>query len=398
MSWKDRVKIPAKFRDVEFLIDTSELSSGRRAVMHEYPFKNEAPYAEDMGRRGRVFPVEGFVIGSDYLATRDAFITALEEEGPGELVHPYYGPLRVVVASFRVRESRNEGGWAQFSIEFKETVAEPSKPTTSIDAPARAVTSAATAKAASGQEFLAKFTVLTTFKDSVVGALRSASAAVNGVLATSGAAAQEVASVTKRITDLTANAAALADTPDALLASLTDLFEATSAALATSAQLLNPSGKLLSLFSFDPGTRPPSTTPNRLTEQVNFDATQHLIQRLALIESVLAAVSQTFESYDDAVNVRLAITDALDAHVDAVADDTYPSLEQLRADLIEAVPGDSKDLPHLIEYTPRVQVPSLVVAHTLYGNLDREEDIIQRNKLSAPGFIPARVALEVLSE
>jgi prophage DNA circulation protein len=127
MSWRDQMG-PATFRGVPFFVDTAERSGGRRTVKHEYPNRDE-PFIEDMGRRAGSYPVEGYVLGADYLAARNALIAALETEGPGELVHPYYGTLRVICSTFRVREAAGEGGVARLSIEFEQTTATPIQPT-----------------------------------------------------------------------------------------------------------------------------------------------------------------------------------------------------------------------------------------------------------------------------
>ena len=61
MSWKDELR-PASFRGVEFFIDVSQKSLGRRAVLHEFP-NRETPYTEDMGRVAEGFEIEGHVLG-----------------------------------------------------------------------------------------------------------------------------------------------------------------------------------------------------------------------------------------------------------------------------------------------------------------------------------------------
>ena len=40
-------------------------------------------------------------------------------------------------------------------------------------------------------------------------------------------------------------------------------------------------------------------------------------------------------------------------------------------------------------YQPRLAVPSLVLAHRLYGDALRGSEIVTRNKLRHPGFVPA---------
>lgn len=394
-AWRDRLG-PASFRGVPFFVESSERTGGRRGVDQEFPFRDDAPYVEDLGRKGRTFPLEGFVIGSDYMSDRDALIDALEAEGPGELVHPYYGTIRVSAGSFRVRETTNEGGMARFSFEFRETSTAPAQPTVSVDAPAALVATAAAARAAAGAEFLAKFNALSTLKASVTAGIRTVSGAVGSVLATIDAGGQELAALAGQVNGLTSQAAGLASAPVGLVASLVATFEGLGSGLRLSVEA-NAYAVMLGLYLLNIGDRPPATTPARVIERQNFDALQALVQRLVLIEASVIAVAQTFDSYEDAVIARTSITDLMDAHAYATADDFYPTLQEIRGDLVTAVPGDALELPHLISYTPRAVVPSLVLAHRLYGNLEREQDLIARNKIANPGIIAGGMKLEVLS-
>lgn len=88
--------LPASFRGVPFGVSDERGSAGRRGRVHEYPFR-DMPYAEDLGRRARRWQVTGFVLGDDAALQRNALITACEQKGPGILIHPTLGLLRVQV-------------------------------------------------------------------------------------------------------------------------------------------------------------------------------------------------------------------------------------------------------------------------------------------------------------
>jgi prophage DNA circulation protein len=346
---------PARFRGVPFHVGTSEMSGGRRVVRHEYPQRDE-PFAEDMGRKARTFPVEGYVLGDDYLEQMAALITALEEPGVGELVHPYHGTRRVAVADFRVRQTVDRGGMAEFSVEFVETPAQPAQPVAVVDTAVQLATSAETAREASEADFLAQYTAGATLTASVSGALTAATAKIDSILSTVALEEQQLATLKKRLADFEASTAALLDEPEDLFAELSSLVE-----------LLTDVEGLLALYGFDPGVRPPATTANREIERANFDALQAAVQRLAVIAAAELAPDEGFDSYEDAVSTRAQITDLLDEQAETATDDAYPALVQLRADLVRAVPGPDSDLPHLLSHTPSVTVPSLVLAHRRTG-------------------------------
>lgn len=85
----------ASFRGVTFHVEGSSISAGRRTVTHQFPMRDE-PFTEDLGRGARSYQVSGFVLGDDYIDQVQRLRAVLEEPGPGTLVHPELGEMRVV--------------------------------------------------------------------------------------------------------------------------------------------------------------------------------------------------------------------------------------------------------------------------------------------------------------
>lgn len=119
MAHRDNIQ-PSSFRGVPFEVESIQGTHGRRSVTHKYP-KRDKSFSEDLGRETRRFTFEGFVVGHDYLIKKNNLINAIESSnGPGELIHPFFGRISVVVISFNVRESKSEGGSAHFSFVCEE--------------------------------------------------------------------------------------------------------------------------------------------------------------------------------------------------------------------------------------------------------------------------------------
>jgi prophage DNA circulation protein len=383
MSWRDHVG-PARFRNVPFHVAVAEVSGGRRTVKHEFPGQS-LPYVEDLGQKGRDFTVEGYVVGDDYLSLRDALLEALEAEGPGELVHPYHGRRRVAVVNYRVRESSDSGGMAVFSIEFSETPDAPPQPSTAPDVKGVVRSSASKARAAVEAEFLSSYAPGPQ-PVSLVGALTGAARALDAALSGITLDGQALATLRRSTEALLGGALSLAGKPGSLVARLSALLTG-----------FEEWRSLLPVYSFDPGPRPVGMTAVRRREQASFDALRRLTQRLVVLRSVELMMDESFDSYDAGIAARNILSGLLDEQVEVAADDTYPALLQLRADLVRAVPGPSEDLPRLSKHTPSATLTSLVLAHQLYGELSLEADLISRNRISHPAFILGGRELEVLS-
>jgi prophage DNA circulation protein len=121
--------IPGSFRGVPFLFDASQYQPGRRVALHEYPtpgLPDKAPYPEDLGRKARQFSLTVFVMESapgaaDWGPQRDALIAAIEQPGPGTLIHPIWGRMSgQVIGQAQVAESTREIGCVNFTIPFVE--------------------------------------------------------------------------------------------------------------------------------------------------------------------------------------------------------------------------------------------------------------------------------------
>lgn len=394
MSWRD-LQGEATFRGVAFRVVSRERGGGRRLAVHEFPFSEAAPYAEDLGAKGQRIPVEGYVAGAEYLTARNALIDALNLAGPGELVHPAHGTVRVAVDGFRVRESTDEGGIARFSIDFVETSGA-LNPTTSVTTPAAVTAAVTTTRAALSTQFLSDFVRLPMFATSAADALTAMTRAIDGVVAAHDLGAQQVAGLLDTLSNLRASASTLVNSPEATLAGTLAVFDELGSALLESVD--RPRQAILSLYNAPLGDRPPAPTPARAIEQQNFDALTELVQRCVLAHASTAIALEVFDSYEAARAARQELVDLIDAHAEATSDDTFPALQGLQAAIVSAVPGEGRDLPHLRTYVAPATVPSLVLAYRLYGSLDREADLIARNRVADPGRIPGGVALEVLSE
>lgn len=128
-AWRQYL-MPASFGPARFYVDTNVRESARRIVQHEFP-KRDVPYAEDMGRRARMFNVRGYCIvyprdtddplkKKNYIPARDLLITALETEGPAILQLPLLGALNVSCPSYRITEEDKLGGYCVFDMTFAE--------------------------------------------------------------------------------------------------------------------------------------------------------------------------------------------------------------------------------------------------------------------------------------
>lgn len=405
MTWREdlrrvtlgnKVLVGASFRGVPFLVESVERSGGRRAVVHEFPLRDE-PFAEDLGRKARTFRIEGYVLGDDYLVQLDALLVALEDKsGPGALKHPYKGELSAMCTGLNVRQSRADGGIAMLALEFAETPAQAPTPAIVADAPGKVAAAATRAIVASRGELLERFGVagMPAFAlASASGALSKATAGVGKLLAPAITSAQELAVLTGKVAVVTAQASSLIRAPgdafDALHGAITGLTGAIAAAPRAVV------GALADAYGIDLGAAVAPLTATRAREAANQTALVGALRQVFAIEAARLTPTVPFESIDDASAVRDRVAAMLDEQARGAGDTAYPGLVTLRAELLRAVPG--VDLfTRIVTVHRSTATPSLLLAYQLYGSVKLEADILARNRIRNPAFVAGD--LQVLSD
>ena len=410
MAWRDelgsvtlddgRELVAGSFRGVVFRTVGGEVRVGRRNAVTEFPGRDD-PFTQDIGRRGRRYPVEAYVIGANYLAERDLVIKAFETKGPGELIHPRYGVRQVALeGEATIKETLDKGGMAVITVTFVEHGANtfPSAVGNTISK-VEATTNAA--DDATQEAFAEEFSVA---GPSVLAeqAIKGLSTKVAGILKT----AQQVTSVdgltgiVGQVGGLSGNLSALIRTPVALVQGLRSIY---ATLVQDVARPLTAFYELQWVFSSNLRTAvtamPGSTRARSL---VNNMASADLQRRLALsnqarVLAVAIADTDTVTTSDQATGLR----DALVRQIDTELEDYDPPMEvadalvQMRAAVVRDVAARAEFLMQRSTYTPKTVLPALVLAHRIYQDATRADELVDRNDVRNPAFIPVR-ALEIL--
>ncbi|EKZ3018443.1 DNA circularization protein [Salmonella enterica] len=104
------------FRNVPFLVYKEQRErGGRNIVKREYPLR-ESGGADDLGPKLPAFTFTVIVQGDNAQAQRKALRDALYAPGAGELIHPDYGTLNVLIDSFESRYNVSEQRVVEFTI------------------------------------------------------------------------------------------------------------------------------------------------------------------------------------------------------------------------------------------------------------------------------------------
>jgi prophage DNA circulation protein len=399
MSLKDTLR-PASFRGVPFLVTSAEGEFGRRNSTHEYP-KRDDPYTEDMGRKADGFTFTAYLLGDDTSTTRRALIAAIrDKDTPGALVHPAYGTVQVIPGPCRHRIEFNEDRIEYFELSFSESGINkfpgPVADTQSAVSDAGETLIATLVTAFSNIFSVASLPQFVSDHAQAIGAdiakAITAQTSLKSVIADEAAdLLTDVGAFSSNLSSLVTSPAIFADQASDLVLRIRDVYSDPVDALIAYKALMT-FGSTYQAIS--------QTTSTRRQQAKNMAQVVGAAKRSALIGMGKAMTEINFASYDDAVAARNLFQDYAEIELlalgDTNEDQTYLDLDGFRAQVVNDVTSRAANLKRIKTiYLGRV-LPALVVSYNLYKTADRDDEIVQRNKVRHPGFLPAGKALQVL--
>lgn len=395
----------ARFRGIDLIVLSSSRAGGRRLDVHEFA-RRDLPYTEDMGRSARVFTLRGIVAGADHDLEAERLEAAFEKDGPGELVLPHRAPIQVAVRSYTFEEPDREERIQRFEAEFVEAGLAVT-PTPRANTAGKVESQADAAIAAAKARFEKVFSIdgeTGAAVQRIVGVARSAADAISTAfeyLKAGQAASEEIAEYARQVDEFKRDVSGSIVDAAAMAGTLQDrLDDLLSLPLAP----INVYRRLADVVEFgadlaDPGLE----TAARRSFARNQTALVSLVQQTATMVRARALSRITFESSSDAAELRDEIAAELSAAIlvasDAFADEQAGALRALRTAVIRDLDARSVRLPARVVYTVPAQVPAIVIAQRLYGDVAREAEIVARNRrlILHPGRVPYGAALEVLA-
>lgn len=398
MSWREQLK-KASFKGIPFKVDTNEVEGGQRVAVHEYPFRNGV-FPQPLGLRGDQFTVRAFLIGDNYIANRDALIKAVKDYATGTLILPTQASRKVQAMSYRNGYDSSQGGIEFVDMTFVEAglaIYPTQIVSTGTNVNASAAQAISTLKASFGKNFATlgnQDFVVTAAQALTTSASSSILQAIKSGSIISAASAQMTAAVNA----FNANVPTYLQNPLLMAGQLASLVAQVSTVYSLPVNLYAAYKNLLN-FGIGLPTVAPITT-QKAQQAANQTALVSFVQQNALVGMANASAQINFDSYNDAVSLRDELADLMDDQLIALGatgdDDSYNDLNALRAAVIQDITTRAANLARIRTVTLNQSIPALVLAYQLYQSTDNADDLVARNKVENPGFMPAGRPLEIL--
>ncbi|WBT59334.1 DNA circularization protein [Kosakonia oryzendophytica] len=428
MAWKDRL-VDASFRGVAFKVESEDAGVGRRVETHEFPNRDK-PYTEDLGKVSFRPNISAYVIGEDCYDQRDRLIEALNKPGPGTLIHPSYGEVKVCVdGEARVSTSASDGRMVRFDLRFVEA-GELSYPTSGAATAQNLTTSCSALDDCISNNFdnFSIDGVADFIQNDVIGTATEMMGYVTGAMKVVDAVVSDAARL------MQGDISVLLPPPSSgktFVNQLQTMWRAGNRLYGNASDLFTMI-KTFSGISLGSDLQPKgvwktdSVTTKTIKQQSNYVASA--IRTTAISEAAAAVVnlpsptSSTVTSttaseqtagwpavshpalnnaaeettttdlptWDELVDIRDTLNQAIDKEMSRTNDDQlFLALRRVKVDVNADINDRLQQTQKTVIRTPSEVTPALVLAATWYDNAARENDIVRRNAVAHPGFVPA---------
>lgn len=422
------LRAQGSIKEHKFWVQSIDDGVGRRIALRQFMGRDE-PGTADLGRVAREHRLEVFLamdvsttevpgvtvtsVATDVLERKQNLIDELETAGVKILTHPTWGELPVRVSGAqRISEQMSTLGRVSVSFTFIEA----GDPIPYIFFTEQIDNYVADARLAidADADRMSLLDQIQEFIEAGIAKIEAANSALRQARGRVAARMAVVDNLASAINDLDDNLAALAATPGQIANQFRNLVEQIMQLISNNiptergkprpTQVAVDTCRDLVAFGEDDPTEPVpedhEQTPQRAAHIETKALINNMVRSSAIVETSLVLTQLDFESADEAASIRDTMTELGDtvSESETIGRDLFVALEDVRATLSAHLTATAQNLPKVTTYTPPETMPALVIAWELYGDITRADEIIDRNNVQRPNFVPGGVPLEVLSD
>ena len=348
--------VGGSFKGVPFFVDDYEMrGGGRNIVSNPVPFSSNY-INQDLGGKIPSHPINVYLVGNECKQARDNLIAVCNEEGAGELVHPFFGRFQAECVSLTLSGGRAGVNYCTLQVEFRPV-------------------SAADGRPVQRRKGIVDLAVEFTQKamDAVLSA-RQVLATVNEFVAAVGA--------------MKANAATIMMAPADFVARLENIVTATK-----------------EMFGIDNDENDVEEYLDVLERVRELDNGENPAGRIAATFKNLAAsmvasslMDAKFTSVDEAKAAQDKVSRTFEWLLEQTNDvDDYMTLSNLESSALGYLRSNMENIAVVLEKDITYSNNVLQVCYDVYGSVDRTDEILERNELVQGLFVlPGKV--KVLSK
>jgi prophage DNA circulation protein len=433
--------LKASWGDKSFAVESTRTIGGRRYAIHEYPYREDAAWLEDVGKLPARLEISGYLVedsliygGGPVIQQRKNLFDLIETSGPQTLVHPTFGTWpNMLCINAQFSDERESGRVIEIRLTFMKAGLRifPSTETDTgekikvvaelqgIDAIINFVQTTATSVlrfAAAVQSSISMAVGWYQFAVSVINDAKAIVGAVstlvgnfgrlfgganNGYAGGSNPQASPAQTPQDLLAAMSAARATVVTAGTALVAAAANPSDAATLGaaaqalvVAVAATAIDPADAvnlLSAMAQFSPAAVNP-TSASAVIMQTMQDAISALFRRTALAQLAQTLTTYQPSSQNDAQTVLRQVVAIFDAEItiagDAGDDESYQALRATRQAIIADLSARGGDLAVIAKFTFQAALPSLALAERIYRDATREPGLVQQAAPRHPAFCP----------
>lgn len=384
--------IAASYDGVPFFFEETETSGGREIVTTALPFSDKH-VNQDLGKKVKGFTISFYLIGKDCELERERLEEAFNREGYFEFVHPYYGKFNARCPEYKIKYTSTVYEYTEGEATFVPEE-DPKKSARSVVDLCGAVIAKAERNLDSAKaDFTEKFSILGKAK-SVVDSVSSHVSRVMDAIESARQSMRDASQFVQSISRIRENVQLILKTPADFAARVQDL-------LTMAKETVSPDGGFNSYVNESLAVMS-SREENPDSSGASASELIAEIDRLVVMSSASMAVQSVVNSYfastDEAREMQDNVAAAFESaavNIDSV--DDYANLADLEATALKYLRDEMSRLAEVVELPLPATRDVLSICFDCYGNLDKLDDIMERNGIGDP-LLVTRESLKVLSK
>lgn len=384
--------VAGSFKGVPFFFESTEFSGGGRNIQtNGIPFSNDH-VNEDTGKNIAEYSFNIYFVGEDAENQKNDFLRVCNEEGAGELVHPYFGVFKVrcgpISLSYGIQQEYISGTVKfipENDFELRNSEVSLSGKTRQKANELRKTVADKTSKS---------FKVAGKSKSILDKALAMSNKAVDAVYSAR-KSIQKAAAFARQVGSIKSNLQSIMLAPGDFAARLQNLIAMSGEILGIDVDPKDnvANGVELMTFTLD------SVEVFDAQSEENRTAVESLVRMSGASMVAENAVDCEFSSVGEAEHYQGMIHDAFEAVIEKTQDvDLYLQTQALEAAALKYLRDNLSNIPYEVEVKLPATNNLLSLAYGVSGSLDEFESVLARNGYRDPLFVKPSDRLLVLSD
>jgi len=384
--------VAASYNGIPFFIEETESSGGRNIVTTSLPF-SDTHINEDVGGKPRSFTFSIFLVGPNCDKDREKLEDTFETQGYFELSHPYYGKFNARCPVYGFKYSSDVQEFVSGSVTFFPEGTQKKSGRSVVDLRGTVIAKAEENIDSAKGNFEENFSIIGKSK-SVIDSVSSYVAGLIDVIESARQSMRDVSQFIQTISKIRDNVQIALKTPKDFVARIQSLLTMTKETFSPDGGFSNYVNESFAVMS----SRSKRNDSSESSASELIAVIDRLVVMTAASMAVQSLVNSSFVSTDEARDVQNTLTSVFDdVSADVESIDDYANLADLKATALKYLRDEMSRLAEVVE----LQIPStrdaLSICFDCYGNLDKLDDIIERNDIGDP-LLVTRETLKVLSK